>query len=85
MEVVIKLSDYDYFAIKNGGLYAIGHDRLDTVITEAVNKGSVLPAGHGDLIDAAEFDKLLRKYGLDYEADSFIPEAETIIPADSEE
>lgn len=51
VEVVIKLENYDYFSIKNGGLYAIGHDRLDTVITEAVNAGVVLPQEHGRLLD----------------------------------
>ena len=47
-----------------------------------IANGTPLPEGHGDLIDRNHFDKLLRDYGLDYEADTFIPMATTVIEAD---
>ena len=55
-----------------------------SVYAQIIANGTPLPKGHGDLIDRNHFDKLLRDYGLDYEADTFIPLATTVIEADRE-
>ena len=87
MEVVIKLSDDDYFSIKNGRLYTIGHDRLDTVVTEAVSDGIVLPEGHHDLVDVKTLNISLKDpIGSNQEdavAVAYI-EAPIVIPANKE-
>ena len=53
-----------------------------SIAESCIANGTVLPKGHGDLIDKDHFEKLLRDYGLDYEADTFIPMATTVIKAD---
>ena len=75
MELVIKIDKNTLNDAKNG------HIRL-VQIANAILSGTPLPEGHGDLIDKDHFEKLLRDYGLDYEADTFIPMATTVIKAD---
>ena len=58
MKVVIELDRADYMYIKNGCVVPI---KIDNHIYDAIRGGTVLPKGHGDLIDRnvtyAEFDK----------------------------
>jgi hypothetical protein len=51
MKIVIDIPADDFNAIYHGGLYAIQHDKLDQVITEAFQTAIIIPKGHGDLID----------------------------------
>jgi hypothetical protein len=57
MKVVIDISADDFNAIRQGRLYFIGHDRLDQCITEAFQSSTIIPKGHGDLIDRNAFIK----------------------------
>lgn len=50
MKVIIDISDRDFNSIRYGGLYAIGHDRLDQVVTEAFNTATIIPEDHKDLV-----------------------------------
>jgi hypothetical protein len=54
MKVVIDIPADDFNAIRQGRLYFIGHDRLDQCITEAFQSCTIIPKGHGDLIDRNE-------------------------------
>jgi hypothetical protein len=54
MKIVIELPADDFNAIYHGGLYAIQHDKLDQVITEAFQTATIIPKGHGDLIDRSK-------------------------------
>jgi len=51
MQIVIDIPADDFNSIRYGGLYAIGHDRLDESVTKAFQSGTILSEGHGDLID----------------------------------
>ena len=81
MQIVIDISEELY---KN----VIEHTEMGYVGSDvwiAVANGTPLPKGHGALIDKDQFERLLRTYGLDYEADTFIPMATTVIEADNNE
>ena len=79
MKVVIKLDKKIYQQAKL--LQSRGEG---SVYAQIIANGTPLPKGHGDLIDRNHFDRLLRSYGLHYEADTFIPMATTVIEADKE-
>ena len=51
MKIVIELPADDFNAIYHGGLCDIRHDKLDQAITEAFQTATIIPKGHGDLID----------------------------------
>ena len=51
MKVVIDIPSGDFNSIRNGALFYIQHDRLDEVVTYAFNNATIIPEGHGDLID----------------------------------
>lgn len=78
MEVVIKIPDKVYEMYKSWEKHKVA-----TVEQTLIAHGTVLPKGHGDLIDTKEFDKLLRGYGLHYEADTFLPMANVVLKADT--
>ena len=54
MKIVIELPADDFNAIYHGGLCNIKHDRLDQCITEAFQTATIIPKGHGDLIDRSK-------------------------------
>lgn len=75
VEVVIRLPQNLYFDVKNGHASNIQRER----VIEQVKNGTVLPEGHGRLVDA---DAILEDpYGNTYKD---IDIAETIIEADKE-
>lgn len=74
MQIVIDIPESDYNRI-------IASNEVEYYELK-IAQGIVLPKGHGDLIDKDQFEQLLRDYGLDYEADTFIPMATTVIEAD---
>lgn len=87
MKIVIDIEEGRYNWIMS---HASNHpndyaNTTDIVFRKAVESGIVLPKRHGDLIDKDQFERLLRTYGLDYEADTFIPMATTVIEADKGE
>ena len=51
MQILITMSEDDFQAVKNEGLYFIGHDKLDMSVTKAFQNAVVLPENHGKLID----------------------------------
>lgn len=55
MRIVIDIPQDDFNSIYHGGLYFIGHDRLDTCITEAFQTARIIPIDCGDLIDKDSF------------------------------
>lgn len=76
MELVIKIDDAEYNKICN-------YDGMNvTRMMSTIRNGIPLSKDHGDLIDKDQFEQLLRNYGLDYEADTFIPMATTVIESD---
>ena len=57
MEIVIKIAEGDFDAIRYGhGLYMIGHDRLDDAVTEAFEQATILPEGY-DNAQAAKSER----------------------------
>ena len=54
MRIVIDMVESDYLAIKNGALYAIGHDSYDISVTNAFKDATIIPEDHGDLIDRSK-------------------------------
>lgn len=54
MKIVIDIPADDFNSIRYGGLYAIGHDRLDESVTKAFQSGTILSEEHGDLIDRSK-------------------------------
>ncbi len=59
MEILINIAKSDYLAIKNGALYAIGHDSYDIAVTNAFKNATIIPEDHGDLIDRSKLHKNL--------------------------
>lgn len=55
MRIVIDIPDDDFTAIRCEALYFIGHERLDTCITEAFQTARIIPIDCGDLIDKDSF------------------------------
>ena len=51
MQILITISEDDFHAVKNEGLYFIGHDKLDESVTKAFQNAVVIPEDHGKLID----------------------------------
>ena len=84
MKVIIDLQEEDYNTIINS-LYYIPKQAMEMRVVEAIKVGTVLPEGHGDLIDR---DKLhLVAMVHDSEAKRIIGEinkAPTVIEADKE-
>ena len=81
MKIVIDIPADDFNAIRQGGLYFIGHDKLDQCITEAFQSCTIIPKGHGDLIDR----EVYRKEFLDsrtFEPMKILDMQQTLIPAD---
>lgn len=69
MKIVIDISEDDYCAIRNGeSLYAIGHDYYDNVVTNAFKSATVLPEGHGRLVDGDLLDS--KMYHAAFETDT---------------
>lgn len=97
MELVIKLNDETYKEV-------IDRTEFDTLVLgikliEAVQNGTLLPKGHGRLIDATDLLKMTESYkselgrlkadpfvksGIET-VESFIKEMQTIIEAESED
>ena len=50
MKIVIDIPADDFNAIRQGGLYFIGHDKLDQRITEAFQSCTIIPKGHGGYV-----------------------------------
>ncbi len=47
MEVLINISEENFNAIRYGhGLYLIGHDNLDDIVTEAFEQSTILSEGY---------------------------------------
>ena len=77
VEVVIRIPKRTYDRVSERGIIAFGDDAY--YIGHAIENGTVLPKGHGRLIDA---DAVLEEpYGNTYKD---IDIAETIIEADEE-
>ena len=83
MKIVIELPADDFNAIYHGGLCDIRHDKLDQAITEAFQTATIIPKGHGDLIDRKKLieSPLCKTFGL---RRIDIENAPTIIEADTE-
>ena len=86
MKIVIDIPDYNLDEVQNGSI-ACG------MILNAVKNGTILPKGHGDLIDRdfvvnilereVEYaEDLARHRTLNYILDVVIDGAKTVIPAD---
>lgn len=84
MQIVIDIPEETYIHLCNGG--SIGASLL---IEYAIANGTVLPKGHGRLIDADALIKDVRDNSESYFADDFAHEwvdvAPTIIDADRSE
>lgn len=84
MKVVIDITKQDY------QLACKYPDVLTSVYAHAIKKGTPLPKGHGDLIDACEEMRLMQSYDYDtYEdylrAFDMLDNAPTVIEADKGE
>lgn len=83
IELVIKISEEDYFLINRNNFC-----RNKWKVYEAIKNGTPLPKGHGELIDRKEVMK-----NMEFEADGYcdfdcykpITDAQTIIEADKTE
>lgn len=40
MKFIIDMSEGDFYSIRSGALYAIGHDRYDDIVTDAFKQGT---------------------------------------------
>lgn len=78
MEIVIDIPEEDYNRIM--GYKDIIHKRKRHTLEEAVVNGIPLPKGHGNLIDANEFNKYL--ISRDSSFKSMLSGIPTIIEAD---
>ena len=89
MQIVIDISEDNYKLVQNGNYCGI----LSHEIYNAIKNGTLLPKGHGDLIDRRELKKAEQTYSCDYEQDGFshvveirdIDDAQAIIKAESKE
>ncbi len=84
MKVVIDISENDYWTACNHPEVFVGD------YARAIKNGTVLPKGHGDLIDACEEMRLMRSYDYDtYEdylrAFDMLDNAPAVIKADKGE
>ena len=79
MEVVIKIPDYNLDEVQNGSI-------ASGVILKAVKNGTLLPKGHGRLIDADKLDTRERgnnsQRTMWWNIECIVEDAETIIEAD---
>jgi hypothetical protein len=83
MEILINLSDSVYDAIKNK--YTLVNPKEGTLIKtlwDAVENGTPLPKGYGDLVDYEELKNNAREYGAYAEAILSHIKPKTIIGAD---
>jgi len=84
MQIVIDITEQDY------ELACKYPDALISVYAHAIKKGTVLPKGHGDLIDACEEMRLMQSYNYDTYEDylrtfDMLDNAPTVIEADKGE
>ena len=86
MKIVVELEDYQY-----GHCVRHVEERYASIIEEAVVKGTVLPEGHGRLIDAGWLKGAIHNFfnGLMHPVDevdiqSYIDATPTVIEADRE-
>ena len=85
MQIVIDIPDEDYNFIKDLQFYSSGRRSGKTIeknIINGIKNGTVLPKGHGRLIDGDVLYKLFEQDNFIWEADSYILTAPTIIEAD---
>ena len=80
MEIVIKIDEKDYQSLKDG--------RIPFNVLDVIMNGTILPKGHGDLIDRGELKThfIGTEQGTDLEVylEPTIINAPTIIEADAE-
>lgn len=65
MEVIIRMAEEDFNAIRYGhGLYMIGHDRLDDIVTEAFEQATILPEDSptGNYVSRNVLDEIKQLY-----------------------
>lgn len=93
MQVVIEISEYSYIRMKQFHKHGMGSDAMDYILN-----GTILPKGHGRLIDADKCMSEIAKavpYFINSDADSAyveglgrarieIADAQTIIPEEKE-
>ena len=79
-EIVIKIDEDVYTRLFNNGIQdnEIATDDI-CEMAKAIRNGTVLPKGHGDLIDVSEYFN--KEFG---DAREFLDKAERIIEADKE-
>lgn len=76
MKIVIDIPDYNLGEVQNGSIAC-------KVILDAVKNGTVLPKGHGDLVERKCKNKICRD--CVYEDVCYRLDASVIIPADKGE
>lgn len=89
IELVIKIPNEIRLALINNNQLLLGHRRsCDSYIKEAIINGTVIPKGHGDLIDRGKLKThfIGTEQGTDLEVylEPTIINAPTIIGADKE-
>lgn len=79
MRIVIDIPQDACNSIYHGGLYLIGHDRLDQCITEAFQTARIIPIDCGDLIDR---DSLINHFNTNWCGDAVteIQKAPAVVP-----
>lgn len=80
MEIVINITEQDY---------ELACKYPDSIYAHAIKEGTVLPKGHGDLIDACEEMRLMQSYDYDTDEDylrafDMLDNAPAVIKADKE-
>ena len=77
MQIAIDISEDDYGKVIDGRASVV-------MMRDAIRNGTVIPKGHGDLIDANELYKDFEDRGMSYEG-KLIKYAKPIIKADTED
>lgn len=88
MKIVIDIPEEMYQKIKETNIVISGRrngKRIDYILFNAVYAGTLLPKGHGRLIDEKEVYKKLYCRCLAGVAEEVLKETQTIIEADKEE
>ena len=90
MEILIKIPDEDYKFIKDVSYLICGRSckTIQKNVITAIQNGTVLPKGHGRLIDADKLDTRERgnnsQRTMWWNIDCIVKDAETIVEADKE-